>query len=105
MNPALTTPPNGVILTPERPTNMAWGDDDFTTLYIPNGKYVGHEDFPRKLEWLDANGKVLAKQLHHPDVAGDRDHLGPRTECRSIVHCVASIVAPRKSAGRSVRNP
>jgi gluconolactonase len=24
----------GVILTPERPTNMAWGDDDLKTLYI-----------------------------------------------------------------------
>jgi gluconolactonase len=24
----------GVILTPERPTNMAWGDDDLRTLYI-----------------------------------------------------------------------
>ena len=24
----------GVILTPERPTNMAWGDDDLRTLYV-----------------------------------------------------------------------
>jgi gluconolactonase len=24
----------GVILTPERPTNMAWGDDDLKTLYV-----------------------------------------------------------------------
>jgi gluconolactonase len=24
----------GVILIPERPTNMAWGDDDFRTLYV-----------------------------------------------------------------------
>jgi gluconolactonase len=24
----------GVVLTPERPTNMAWGDDDLRTLYI-----------------------------------------------------------------------
>jgi gluconolactonase len=24
----------GVVLTPERPTNMAWGDDDLQTLYI-----------------------------------------------------------------------
>jgi exodeoxyribonuclease-3 len=29
-------------------------DLSFTTAYIPNGKSVGHEDFPRKLEWLDA---------------------------------------------------
>jgi len=26
----------------------------FTTIYVPNGKSVGHEDFPRKLAWLDA---------------------------------------------------
>lgn len=27
---------------------------DFTTLYCPNGKDVDHEDYPRKLAWLDA---------------------------------------------------
>jgi exodeoxyribonuclease-3 len=26
----------------------------FTTVYVPNGKSVGHDDFPRKLAWLDA---------------------------------------------------
>jgi exodeoxyribonuclease-3 len=26
----------------------------FTTVYVPNGKSVLHEDFPRKLAWLDA---------------------------------------------------
>lgn len=26
----------------------------FTTIYVPNGKSVDHEDFPRKLAWLDA---------------------------------------------------
>jgi len=26
----------------------------FTTVYVPNGKSVAHEDYPRKLEWLDA---------------------------------------------------
>jgi exodeoxyribonuclease-3 len=26
----------------------------FTTIYCPNGKRIGHEDFPRKLAWLDA---------------------------------------------------
>ena len=30
------------------------GDLSFTTLYVPNGKSVEHEDFPRKLAWLDA---------------------------------------------------
>ncbi len=28
-------------------------DFSFTTIYCPNGKRVGHEDFPRKLAWLD----------------------------------------------------
>lgn len=26
----------------------------FTTVYVPNGKSVEHEDFPRKLAWLEA---------------------------------------------------
>lgn len=26
----------------------------FTTVYVPNGKHVGHDDFPQKLAWLDA---------------------------------------------------
>jgi exodeoxyribonuclease-3 len=30
------------------------GDLDFTTVYVPNGKHVGHVDFARKLAWLDA---------------------------------------------------
>ena len=29
------------------------GDLTFTTVYIPNGKFIGHEDFPRKLAWLE----------------------------------------------------
>jgi len=32
----------------------------FTTVYCPNGKSVGHEDFPRKLEWFDALAGHLA---------------------------------------------
>jgi exodeoxyribonuclease-3 len=31
----------------------------FTTIYVPNGKAVGHEDFPQKLEWLDALADYL----------------------------------------------
>ena len=26
----------------------------FTTVYVPNGKTLEHEDFPRKLAWIDA---------------------------------------------------
>jgi exodeoxyribonuclease-3 len=30
------------------------GQLSLTTIYVPNGKSVGHEDFPKKLAWLDA---------------------------------------------------
>ena len=30
------------------------GELTFTTVYCPNGKDVGHPDFPRKLHWLDS---------------------------------------------------
>jgi exodeoxyribonuclease-3 len=30
------------------------GDLTFTTVYCPNGKDIGHLDFPRKLHWLDS---------------------------------------------------
>jgi len=35
------------------------GDLVFTTVYCPNGKHTGHEDFPRKLAWLDALAEHL----------------------------------------------
>jgi len=35
------------------------GDLTFTTVYCPNGKHLGHEDFPRKLAWLDALAEHL----------------------------------------------
>jgi exodeoxyribonuclease-3 len=34
----------------------------FTSVYVPNGKHVGHEDFARKLAWLDALADHLAAQ-------------------------------------------
>ena len=37
----------------------------FTTVYVPNGKHVGHEDFPRKLAWFDALADHLAER-HDP---------------------------------------
>jgi len=33
----------------------------FTTFYCPNGKHMGHADFPRKLAWLDALAAHLEK--------------------------------------------
>ena len=29
-------------------------DLDFTTIYCPNGKDLGHDDFPKKLAWFDS---------------------------------------------------
>jgi exodeoxyribonuclease-3 len=36
----------------------------FTTVYVPNGKHLGHEDYPRKLAWLDALAAHLADPRH-----------------------------------------
>jgi exodeoxyribonuclease-3 len=44
------------------------GELEFTTLYCPNGKHTEHEDFPRKLAWLDA----LAAHLEARVDAGRR---------------------------------
>jgi len=38
------------------------GELAFTTLYCPNGKSVGHEDFPRKLAWLDTLAAHLERE-------------------------------------------
>jgi exodeoxyribonuclease-3 len=38
-------------------------DLSFTTVYCPNGKHLEHEDFPRKLAWLDALAGHLEE--HH----------------------------------------
>ncbi len=39
----------------------------FTTVYVPNGKSVDHEDFPGKLAWLDALADHFA--THHDPAA------------------------------------
>jgi exodeoxyribonuclease-3 len=38
----------------------------FTTVYCPNGKHLGHEDYARKLEWFDALREHWAAN-HAPD--------------------------------------
>jgi exodeoxyribonuclease III len=46
----------------------------FTTVYCPNGKSVGHEDFPRKLAWLDAlaaHWKECGHAAHPAILCGD----------------------------------
>jgi exodeoxyribonuclease-3 len=42
------------------------GDLLFTSVYCPNGKHTGHDDFPRKLAWYDALAAHLASQ-HRAD--------------------------------------
>ena len=37
----------------------------FATIYTPNGKHIGHDDFPRKLAWLDSLRRWLETQ-HEP---------------------------------------
>jgi len=56
------------------------GDLEYTTIYVPNGKYVGHEDFPRKLEWLDALAEHLARahDAGRPAVLGGDFNLCPQ---------------------------
>ena len=39
------------------------GDLTFITVYCPNGKHVGHPDFPRKLTWFDSLARYLGN--HH----------------------------------------
>ena len=36
---------------------------NFTTVYVPNGKSVGHEDYPKKLAWLESLRSHLASTL------------------------------------------
>jgi exodeoxyribonuclease III len=54
----------------------------FTTLYVPNGKGVAHEDFPRKLAWLDA-------LVSH--VAGKRDPTRPQIVCGDFNVCPSGL--------------
>jgi len=54
----------------------------FTTVYVPNGKSVDHEDYPRKLAWFDALAEHFA--VEHP--AGD-----PRVLCGDFNVCPAPI--------------
>lgn len=37
----------------------------FITIYVPNGKSLIHDDFSRKLAWLDNLGRYLEATMHH----------------------------------------
>lgn len=58
------------------------GGLSFTTVYVPNGKHVGHEDFPRKLAWLDA-------LIEH--VSGSASAQAPRVLCGDFNLCPGAI--------------
>ncbi|HJO24065.1 MAG: exodeoxyribonuclease III [Myxococcota bacterium] len=40
------------------------GELDFATVYVPNGKHLEHEDFARKLTWLEALAEQLEQGFH-----------------------------------------
>lgn len=54
----------------------------FTTVYCPNGKHVGHEDYPRKLAWFDALAEYLADQC---------DPSGPAVVCGDFNVCPTGL--------------
>jgi exodeoxyribonuclease-3 len=58
------------------------GDLSFTTIYVPNGKSVDHDDFPRKLVWLDALRDHLRRTL---------DPSRPVVLCGDVNVCPAPI--------------
>lgn len=58
------------------------GDLSFTTLYVPNGKSTHHDDFPRKLAWLDA----LAAHLE-----GTADPDRPAVVCGDFNLCPTGL--------------
>lgn len=58
------------------------GGVDFTTVYCPNGKHLGHEDYPRKLAWFDS----LANHLDD-----SHDPSKPLILCGDINICPAPI--------------
>lgn len=58
------------------------GDLVFTSVYCPNGKHTGHEDFPRKLRWFDDLLEHLDAR-HRPDA--------PAVLCGDFNVCPAPI--------------
>ncbi len=67
------------------------GELEFTTLYCPNGKHMEHEDFPRKLAWLDALAIHLAAQA---------DARGRAIVCGDFNLCPAAIDSWNEAALR-----
>ncbi|MEE8580821.1 MAG: exodeoxyribonuclease III [Myxococcota bacterium] len=57
-------------------------DVDFITVYCPNGKHLDHDDFRRKLAWLDTLVAHLSEQ-HRPD--------RPTVLCGDLNICPAAL--------------
>jgi exodeoxyribonuclease-3 len=47
------------------------------SVYVPNGKSVGHEDFPRKLAWLECLASWLEEHRGEPLVVGGDFNVCP----------------------------
>ena len=78
----------------------------FTTVYCPNGKDLGHDDFPKKLAWFDSLLRYWATQDRNTPavLCGDfnlvptaLDTLAHRRHRRSDL--------PHQSRARSIRRP
>lgn len=52
---------------------------DFVTVYCPNGKHLGHDDFPRKLAWFDSLAEHLEATLDpsRPAIVGGDFNICP----------------------------
>jgi exodeoxyribonuclease-3 len=57
-------------------------DLSFTTVYCPNGKHVGHDDYPRKLAWFDALARHLEERC---------DPSGPAVVCGDFNICPTDL--------------
>jgi exodeoxyribonuclease-3 len=58
------------------------GGISFTTVYVPNGKSTSHDDYPRKLDWLDAL-EAHFRERHDP--------AGAAVLCGDFNICPAAI--------------
>jgi exodeoxyribonuclease III len=57
----------------------ALGPVEVMSVYVPNGKTISHEDFPRKLQWLDALASYLeTRDASLPLIMGGDFNLCPR---------------------------
>ncbi len=79
---------------------------DVTTIYCPNGKSIDHEDFPRKLAWLDALARYL-EEKHDPSaphvVCGDFNLVPATIDSYSEEHLGGGIFHTKDERARYAR--